>query len=77
MMTVSGTPGCWFAWFDFSLFAAVARVTIERQSYEVKEEDRTFIVCARVRSPYPVSENCPLPFNFNVRLTHTAGTAGI
>ena len=62
-------------WFDFCFFAAAARVTIERATYEVREQDRTFRICARVRSPYPVSENCPLDFSFRVRVVPTAGTA--
>ena len=62
-------------WFDFCFFAAAARVVIERATYEVKEKDRTFRVCARVRSQFPVSENCHLDFTFNVRLVPTPGTA--
>ena len=79
MKTVSGTSevvglhGLTLVCFT----AAAAGVFIERATYEVKEEDRTFRVCARVRSPYPVSENCQVDISFNITLVPTAGTAGM
>ena len=78
MMTVSGTPEVvGLHGFTFLFAAAAPRVFIERATNEVKEEDRTIMVCARVRSPYPVSENCQVDISFNISLVPTAGTAGM
>ena len=78
MMTVSGTSEVvGLHGLTFLFAAAAARVFIEREIYDVKEEDRTFRVCARLRSPYPVSANCQVDISFNITLVPTAGTAGM
>ncbi|CAI8041944.1 Extracellular matrix protein FRAS1, partial [Geodia barretti] len=53
-----------------------ARVTIQSSNYRVNEADRRVTICARVRSPFPVSADCELDFSFSVRLVPIAGTAG-